>query len=38
MVDLGEISSAKGPEYYFVMFASIWQALETPTFNIRLVH
>jgi hypothetical protein len=38
IVDLGEISSAKGPEHYFVMFASTRQALETPTFNIRLVY
>lgn len=38
IVDLGGISSAKGPEHYFLMFASIWQALGTPTFNIRLVH
>lgn len=38
IVDLGGISSAKGPEHYFVMFASLWQALGTPTFNVRLVH
>lgn len=38
ILDLGGISSAKGPEHYFVMFASLWQALGTPTFNVRVVH
>lgn len=37
ILDLGGISSAKGPEYYFLMFASLWQALGTPTFNVRVV-
>jgi hypothetical protein len=36
-LDLGGISSAKGPEHYFLMFASLWQALGTPTFNVRIV-
>lgn len=38
VVDLGGISSAKGPEHYFIMWASLLQALGTPTFNIRVTH
>jgi hypothetical protein len=37
IVDLGGITSARGPEHYFLMFAAFMQALGTPRFNIRLV-
>lgn len=37
IVDLGGITSARGPEHYFLMFAAFMQALGTPKFNIRLV-
>jgi predicted dinucleotide-binding enzyme len=37
IVDLGAIRSARGPEHYFAMFATLMQALRTPEFNIRLV-
>ena len=37
IVDLGGISSARGAEHYFVMFAALMQSLHTPQFNIRLV-
>jgi predicted dinucleotide-binding enzyme len=37
IVDLGGITSARGTEHYFLMFAAFMQALGTPRFNIRLV-
>ncbi|HMG63850.1 MAG TPA: NAD(P)-binding domain-containing protein [Streptosporangiaceae bacterium] len=37
VVDLGPITSARGPEHYFLMFAAIMQSLRSPAFNIRLV-
>jgi predicted dinucleotide-binding enzyme len=37
IVDLGGITSARGTEHYFLMFAAFMQALGTPGFNIRLV-
>jgi hypothetical protein len=33
IVDLGGIASARGPEHYFLLFAALWQALGTATFN-----
>jgi hypothetical protein len=33
----GGITSARGTEHYFLMFAAFMQALGTPRFNIRLV-
>ena len=38
IVDLGGIASARGTEHYFMMFAALMQSLNTPQFNIRLVH
>lgn len=37
IIDLGEISSARGPEHHFLLFAAVLQALGTPTFNIRVI-
>jgi predicted dinucleotide-binding enzyme len=37
IVDLGGIKSARGPEHYFLMFATLMSSLRTPKFNIRLV-
>lgn len=37
IVDLGGITSARGPEHYFLMFAALMQSLQTPRFNIRLI-
>jgi hypothetical protein len=37
IVDLGPITSARGPEHYFLLFAAIMQARRDPQFNIRLV-
>jgi len=36
-VDLGGISSARGPEHYFLLFAALLESLRSPRFNIRLV-
>jgi len=37
VLDLGDITTARGPEHYFIMFATMLSALRTPLFNIRLV-
>jgi 8-hydroxy-5-deazaflavin:NADPH oxidoreductase len=37
IVSLGGITSARGTEHYFLMFAAVTRALRTPRFNIRLV-
>jgi 8-hydroxy-5-deazaflavin:NADPH oxidoreductase len=37
VVDLGGITSARGPEHYTVMWATLMQSLGTAEFNIRLV-
>ncbi len=37
IVDLGGIASARGAEYYFLMFAALMQSVGSPKFNIRLV-
>jgi predicted dinucleotide-binding enzyme len=37
VVDLGPITSARGPEHYALMFAAITRALTSSAFNIRLV-
>jgi 8-hydroxy-5-deazaflavin:NADPH oxidoreductase len=37
IVDLGGITSARGTEHYFLLFAALMQSLGTPAFNIRLV-
>lgn len=37
VMDLGGISSARGPEHYIPMSAALRRALETPALNIRVV-
>ena len=37
IVDLGGIDTARGPEHYVVMFATLAGALKSEAFNIRLV-
>ena len=37
IVDLGDISAARGPEMYLVLWLRLMGALETARFNIRLV-
>lgn len=37
IVDLGGIETARGPEQYVVMFATLARALKSEAFNIRLV-
>lgn len=37
VVDLGGISTAKGPEHYFIMWAYLTQALGTTGLNMRVV-
>ena len=37
IVDLGGIETARGPEHYVVMFATLAGALKSEAFNIRLV-
>lgn len=37
ILDLGGIASARGPEHYFLLFAAVWQALGTSTFNVNVV-
>lgn len=35
-IDLGGIETARGPEHYFLLFATLMQALRTPAFNIAV--
>jgi 8-hydroxy-5-deazaflavin:NADPH oxidoreductase len=37
VVDLGDISAARGTEMYLPLWARLWQALGTPMFNIKVV-
>jgi 8-hydroxy-5-deazaflavin:NADPH oxidoreductase len=37
IVDLGDISAARGPEMYLPLWLRIMRAAETPRFNIRIV-
>lgn len=37
VVDLGGISTAKGPEHYFIMWAYLTDALGTTSLNVRVV-
>jgi predicted dinucleotide-binding enzyme len=35
-IDLGGIETARGPEHYFLLFATLMQSLRTPSFNIEV--
>ena len=37
IVDVGDITNARGTEMYVVLWARLFGALQTPTFNIKLV-
>ena len=37
VVDLGDISTARGTEMYLPLWARLWQSLGTPVFNIKVV-
>jgi len=37
-IDLGGIETARGPEHYFLLFATLMQSLHTPTFNVAVIH
>ena len=37
VVDIGDITNARGTEMYVVLWARLYGALQTPTFNIKLV-
>ncbi|GAA5226883.1 NADPH-dependent F420 reductase [Paeniglutamicibacter antarcticus] len=37
IIDLGGISTAKGPEHYFVMWACLTKAMGTTALNVRVV-
>lgn len=36
-IDLGGIATARGPEHYFLLFATMMQGFGDPAFNIRVV-
>ncbi len=36
-IDLGDITTARGPEAYVLMWVRLWGAFGTPDFNIRVV-
>lgn len=36
-LDLGDVSTARGPEHYFLLFFPTLQALKTPVFNVAVV-
>ena len=37
VIDLGDISTARGPEMYLPLWLRLWAALGTPIFNIKVV-
>jgi 8-hydroxy-5-deazaflavin:NADPH oxidoreductase len=37
IVDLGDITSARGTEMYVALWLRLWGALGTPMFNIKVV-
>ena len=37
VVDLGDITTARGTESYLVLWVRLWGALGTPDFNIKVV-
>ncbi|MEO8906693.1 MAG: NAD(P)-binding domain-containing protein [Microbacteriaceae bacterium] len=36
-IDLGGIGTARGPEHYFILFATLMQAFGNPNFNIKVI-
>ncbi len=37
MIDLGDITTARGPEMYLPLWLRIWGATKNGTFNIKIV-
>jgi 8-hydroxy-5-deazaflavin:NADPH oxidoreductase len=37
IVDLGDISTARGPEMYVALWLGLFAAMQTPNFNIRVI-
>jgi predicted dinucleotide-binding enzyme len=37
VIDLGDITTARGTEMYLPLWARIWGATENPMFNIKVV-
>ena len=37
VIDLGDITNARGTEQYLALWVRLWGALETPAFNVRVV-
>jgi predicted dinucleotide-binding enzyme len=37
ILDLGDVSSARGPEMYMAIWIRLWGATQTPMFNIKVV-
>jgi 8-hydroxy-5-deazaflavin:NADPH oxidoreductase len=37
IVDLGDIETARGPEYYFLLLLELGTSLKTGAFNIKVV-
>jgi len=37
VIDLGDISTARGPESYLPLWIRLWGALQTADFNIKVV-
>jgi predicted dinucleotide-binding enzyme len=37
VVDLGDITTARGPEAYLLLWTRLFMALQTPEFNVRIV-
>jgi 8-hydroxy-5-deazaflavin:NADPH oxidoreductase len=37
IVDLGDITNARGTEMYLALWVRLWGAVKTPMFNVRVV-
>jgi predicted dinucleotide-binding enzyme len=37
ILDLGDVTTARGPELYVVLWLRLWGFVDTPTFNVRVV-
>ena len=38
MIDLGDITTARGTESYLLLWLRLWGALGTADFNIKVIH
>ncbi len=37
VIDLGDITTARGPEMYLPLWLRLWGALQTPMLNLKIV-